>query len=92
MPIPARILDRILVNDLGFRRTGRKHRVYVLEIEGREVVRTLISHGSRELTERMLAVMARQMGISRAELHALARGDMGRAEYLAILREKGLLQ
>jgi hypothetical protein len=59
MPISARKMDSILVNKLGFSRRGRKHRVYTLQIEGREVARTLISHGAKEISDRMLATVAR---------------------------------
>ena len=64
MPISARKMDSILVNKLGFSRRGRKHRVYTLQIEGREIARTLISHGAKEISDRMLATMAKQMGIT----------------------------
>lgn len=91
MPISARKMDSILVNVLGFYRKGRKHRVYVLEIGGREVARTLISHGTRELSDRMLAVMARQMGITSRQLRAIVRGEIGKEGYYQLLREKGWL-
>lgn len=41
MPTSVRKMDQLLVNELGFtRRTGR-HQIYVLELGGRQVVRTL---------------------------------------------------
>jgi hypothetical protein len=88
MPISARKMDSILVNKLGFSRRGRKHRVYTLQIEGREVARTLISHGAKEISDRMLATMARQMGITSSQLKAIVRGELSREDYCQLLREK----
>ena len=88
MPISARKMDSILVNKLGFSRRGRKHRVYSLQIEGREVARTLISHGAKEISDRMLATMARQMGITSSQLKAIVRGELSREDYFQLLRKK----
>lgn len=88
MPISARKMDSTLVNKLGFSRRGRKHRVYTLQIEGREVARTLISHGAKEISNRMLATMARQMGITSSQLKAIVRGELSREDYYQLLREK----
>ena len=85
-------MDSILVNKLGFSRRGRKHRVYTLQIEGREVARTLISHGAKEISDRMLATMARQMGITSSQLKAIVRGELSRDEYYQLLREKGWIE
>ena len=92
MPISARKLDSILVNNLGFSRRGRKHRVYTLQIEGREVARTLISHGAKEISDHMLATMARQMGITSSQLKAIVRGELSREDYYQLLRKKGWLE
>jgi predicted RNA binding protein YcfA (HicA-like mRNA interferase family) len=92
MPVSARKMDSILVNKLGFSRRGRKHRIYTLQIEGREVARTLISHGAKEISDRMLATMARQMGITSSQLKAIVRGELSREDYYQLLRQKGWLE
>jgi hypothetical protein len=90
MPTSVRKMDQLLVNELGFtRRTGR-HQIYVLELEGRQVVRTLISHGAREISDDLLSTMAQQMGIRTPELKRLLAGEMSRAAYLDILHERGI--
>ena len=66
VPVSARKMDKILVNVLGFERRMARHQIYVLTIGGRQVVRTLISHGAREIGDDLMAVMARQMGITRS--------------------------
>ena len=81
MPVSARKMDSILVNKLGFSRRGQKHRIYTLQIEGREVARTLISHRAKEISDRMLATMARQMGITSSQLKAIVRGELSREDY-----------
>jgi hypothetical protein len=90
MPASVRKMDQLLVNVLGFtRRTGR-HQIYVLELDGRQVVRTLISHGAREITDDLLAAMAQQMGISAPQLKKLLAGELSRADYLALLHQRGI--
>jgi len=64
-------MDRILVSVLGFERRMGKHQIYVLKIAGRQVVRTLISHGVRDIGDDLMAVMARQMGITMSELKSI---------------------
>ena len=67
MPTSVRKMDQLLVNVLGFaRRTGR-HQIYILELGGRQVVRTLISHGASEISDDPLSTMAQQMGISASQ-------------------------
>jgi len=92
MPISAQRMDSILVNKLGFSRRGRKHRIYALQIEGREVARTLISHGAKEISDRMLATMARQMGITSSQLKDIIKGKLDKEDYYQLLREKGWLK
>lgn len=92
MPVSARKMDSILVNKLGFSQRGRKHRIYTLQIEGREVARTLISHGAKEISDRMLATMARQMGITSPQLKDIIKGKLDKEPYYQLLREKGWLK
>ncbi|MDZ7696676.1 MAG: hypothetical protein U5R49_07060 [Deltaproteobacteria bacterium] len=90
MPTSVRKMDQLLVNELGFtRRTGR-HQIYVLELGGRQVVRTLISHGAREISDDLLSTMAQQMGVRTPELKKLLAGELSRAAYLDILHERGI--
>jgi len=84
-------MDRILVSVLGFERRMGKHQIYVLKIAGRQVARTLISHGVRDIGDDLMAVMARQMGISLSQLRSIVNGRIGREEYRRLLRERGIL-
>jgi hypothetical protein len=49
MPVSARKLDQVLVNVLGFERRMGRHQIYILKTGGKQVARTLISHGVREI-------------------------------------------
>ena len=91
MPTSVRKMDQLLVNVLGFaRRTGR-HQIYILELDGRQVVRTLISHGAREISDDLLSTIAQQMGISAPQLKKLLAGELTRTDYLAILHQRGIV-
>jgi len=91
MPVAARKLDGILVNVLGFQRRMGKHQIYVLEVDGQFVARTLISHGVREIGDDLMAIVARQMGITLSQLKGIVAGELGREDYLRLLRARGTL-
>ena len=89
MPISARKMDQVLVRVLGFERRMGRHQIYVLRIEGKQVARTLISHGVREIGDDLMSLMARQMGITLRQLKDIIAGKLGREDYYRLLREQG---
>ena len=89
MPISGRKMDHVLVNVLGYERRAGRHQIYVLRLRGRQVARTLISHGVREIGDDLMAVMAQQMGITLSQLRKLVAGKMSRDEYYGMLQERG---
>ena len=88
MPVSTRKMDRILVNILGFERRMGRHQIYILRFGGKQVARTLISHGVREIGDDLMAVMARQMGITSPELKEIIAGKMARENYYRLLKER----
>ena len=92
MPISARKMDRMLVSVLGFERHMGRHQIYILKIGGKQVARTLISHGVREIGDDLMAMMARQMGITLSQLKKIIAGKMGREEYYRLLKEQGRIE
>lgn len=92
MPISARKMDRILVSVLGYERRMGRHQVYVLRLGGKQVARTLISHGVREIGDDLMAVMARQMGITLSQLRKIIAGEMDREEYYRLLERQGRIE
>lgn len=89
MPASARKVDRVLRKSLGFERRMGKHKVYFLKVGRRVVAQTLISHGSKEISDSLLSSMARQMGITRRQLMDLIDGKLTREDYFNLLREQG---
>ena len=92
MPISARKMDRILVRVLGFERRMGRHQIYILRIGGKQVARTLISHGAREIGDDLMATMARQMGITLSQFKKIIAGKMSREEYYRLLKEQGRIE
>lgn len=77
----------------GFVRTQGKHAFFVYHSEAgvKSAVQTMISHGERELQDFLLAKMARQCRLSRADFLALVDCPLSRAEYESRLRTAGAL-
>ena len=88
MPVSGRKMDQLLVNALGYERRMGRHQIYILRLSGKQVARTLISHGVREIGDDLMGVMAQQMGITLAQLKKLIAGEMSREEYYRLLRER----
>jgi len=88
MPVSGRKMDQLLVNVLGYERRMGRHQIYILRLGGKQVARTLISHGVREIGDDLMAVMAQQMGITLSQLKKLIAGEMSRDEYYRLLQER----
>lgn len=58
---------------------------YVLRIGEKQVARTLISHGVRELSDSLLSLIARQMKITPVQLKKIVSGEIGRTDYYHLL-------
>ncbi len=85
MPVSVRKLDHILVNMFGFERRMGRHQIYVLKIDGKQFARTVISHGTREITDDILSLIARQMKITPIQLKKVISGEIGKKEYYRLL-------
>jgi hypothetical protein len=86
MPLSARKVDRALVHKAGFIRQDRRHRVYLLEVAGRTVAQTLMSHGAREIDDSLIALMARQIGLTSQQFKDLVNCPLTRQAYLHLLQ------
>ncbi len=85
-------IERTLLQ-LGFQRKAKGDHVrYYLWVEGRKSqIRTMVSHGEREIGDHLISLMARQLRVSKIEFLALIEGGLDGDWYLAELRRKGLL-
>jgi predicted RNA binding protein YcfA (HicA-like mRNA interferase family) len=94
MPISARAVTRGLLRK-GFRLTESRHRrfrYYNMNGERTRVV-TLTSHGSeRDLDDRLLAKMARQLRLTRRQFDDLIDCRLAQGDYEAMLRRDGLVR
>jgi hypothetical protein len=88
MPISGRKMDQVLVNVLGYERRMGRHQIYILRLGGKQVARTVISHGVREIGDDLMAIMAQQRGITLSQLKKLIAGEMSRDEYYSLLQER----
>ncbi len=94
MPISARTVTRGLLRK-GFRLTESRHRrfrYYKLNGERTRVV-TLTSHGSdRDLDDRLLARMSRQLHLTRRQFDDLIDCRLAQADFEAMLRRDGFIR
>ena len=74
----------------GFRKRENDHTYLTLWVDGRKTaVWTKVSHGEKEIHDRLLAVMARQICLSRQQFLDLVDCPLTEVEYIQMLREGG---
>ncbi len=89
MPLSAREFD-LVVNKLGYRTRQGSHLFAWLEVDGKVVARTRRSwKSSGDLP--MQHSIRQQMKLSDEELRNAIACTLGRDDYLALLREKGVI-
>ena len=82
--IPARDLRQALTGKLGYQRVqGAKHEKLRLSLDGRVVAQTALSHGREPIREKLLGIIARQIGVTSRELHAIVDCSMTRDQYIS---------
>ena len=86
-------LERALSGKLRMEIDERDHRVYRLFVGGRLVVRTMVSTGTghRTLGDPLVAAIAKQLGVTAADLRAIVSCTIDRPGYLQRLRDAGVL-
>jgi hypothetical protein len=88
-PRPTRTIRGSLLKK-GFVEERTHHLFFWLHVDGRRTdVYTFISHGAKECDNVLLALMARQLKLSRAQLDALIDCWMGGEGYVEALRGLG---
>lgn len=93
MPRDKRDVEAGLTNK-GFRLKGGDHHYYVFWTEGgkKSTAKTKTSHGSmRDISDDLLAKMAKQCGVTKANFLKLVDCPLTRQEYEALLRQAGKL-
>lgn len=76
----------------GFVRRENDHTFLHLYVGGRKTaIYTKVSHGAKEISDKLLGVMARQVRLSRQQFLALVDCRLSEADYLRILRESNAI-
>jgi len=92
MPASRRRVIRTLKSKLGFDEDVSGHHIwYTLRVDGKIIARTKISHGGRDISDKNLSMMARQMYISAPQLKVIIACRIFKEDYYDILRKKGKL-
>jgi hypothetical protein len=74
----------------GFVADDTHHEMFWLVVDGKKTsVRTRISHGAKEYGDELLALVARQVGLSRQELYRLIDCPMDGGKLRLLLVERG---
>ena len=95
MPRKARLVERGLLRE-GFRLTDTHHRRFAYHTLGGEEpqpVTTIMSHGAdRDIGDRLLAMMARQLHLTGRQFDDLIDCGLSQADYEAIMRRDGFIR
>ncbi len=76
----------------GFSSKMSGHIKMTFRYKGRDTaIRTWISHGKKEISDKLLGIMAEQLNLSRLQLDNLVDCPLGESELIALYEEKGLL-
>lgn len=92
MPIKKRDLRRCFLQKFGFEEVaGSRHEAVALIIGGRKVATTRFSRGHREIGDKVLTMIAREIGVPLGYLKRMHDCTRDRSEYLSHLRNTGRL-
>lgn len=91
MPKPAKDVATGLVNK-GFRLRQNDHAFYHLYVDGKKtIISTKISHGEKEIGDKLLGLMARQVRLPRSLFDDLVECPLTFDQYVALLRKSGVI-
>jgi hypothetical protein len=91
MPLKTKEAEKGLLQK-GFRRRNTDHATFWLFVgDERSEVWTKISFGASEIDDSMVSRMARQVFLSRKDFVNLVQCPLSREDYLARLRDQGIL-
>jgi hypothetical protein len=84
MPIKTRDFESLLQNKFGFvssKTRGHDHRWYELQIPGLPTIATKVSHGVKELSENLEALIAKQLRVRIKFLREMVDCSKNSADY-----------
>jgi hypothetical protein len=84
----ARELTASLEDKFGFAVTqGKKHEKYRLSLGGVYVAHTTVSHGWDDITDTLLSMIARQLGVTAQQLRLMVGCTISRSAYVELVTE-----
>jgi hypothetical protein len=76
----------------GFSSKMSGHIKLTFRYSGRDTsIRTWVSHGKKEISDRLIGIMAEQLSLSRQQFENLVDCSLGERELIALYEEKGIL-
>lgn len=92
MPADARDVITALSRK-GFDDRNGDHKFFVLFVSGKKTrIATKISHGEREIHDRNLGFMAKQMELTGPEFRKFIECSMSRPAYASLMRDRGMVE
>ncbi len=92
MPKAARLVMAALEKK-GFQKRENDHTFFHLYVGGKKtIVFTKVSHGEKEIPDKLLGVMARQLKIKKKQFLDLIDCPLTEEKYLEILRQAGIVE
>ena len=76
----------------GFSQKMSGHIKLTFSYSGRDTaIRTWVSHGKKEISDRLLGIMAEQISLSRKQFDDLIDCSLGESELIALYEDNGIL-
>jgi hypothetical protein len=89
MPIKKRVVQSSLMGKFGFIEVeGSEHDAVSLFVQGKKIATTRFSRGHREISDDILGLMAKQIGVNLATFKNMIGCTVELQEYLRILRQR----
>ena len=89
---PSKKIEKALKKNGFVKLTTHHNRYFYKKIDGGDsLIRTFISHGSKDYGNELLSDLADQLKLSKKELLRFIDGEMSQEEYEKILKIKGLI-
>jgi len=75
----------------GFQQSNNKHKYYHLYLNGKKEASTYVSHGkNQDLSQKLLGLMAKELGISIKDVVDLIKCPLSTEEYLAKRKDRSV--
>ena len=91
MPLKTQTIDRSLTSK-GFEKIERDHHYYHFKHDGRKTaLTTKTSHGKSEIDDSLIALMSRQLKLSKKEFMTFVECRLSESDYIELMQQRGFL-